>query len=83
MDIRTKEAIRYLGFGKHPVDEQTLQMIQECFCELENVAEKKAIYEVYELCIHDDHIQIEQLQSDMVIVKDVIQEYFQNQQKIS
>ena len=27
MDARTKEAIRYLGYGRHAVDEQTLALI--------------------------------------------------------
>ena len=58
MDLRTREAIRYLGFGKHQVDIQTLQLIQESFEELEQLAEKKAVYEVYELLMKNESVQI-------------------------
>lgn len=54
MDIRTKEAIRYLGYGRNAVDEKTLQMIRESFCELEKLAEAKFIYRILELSILDD-----------------------------
>lgn len=54
MDIRTKEAIRYLGYGKNAVDEKTLQMIRESFEELEELAETKFIYRNFELFVSDD-----------------------------
>ena len=31
MDIRTKEAVRYLGYGRHAIDEQTLEFVQDSF----------------------------------------------------
>ena len=34
-DARTKEAIRYLGYGRHAVDEQTLALIDVSFGELD------------------------------------------------
>ena len=43
MDTRTKEAIRYLGYGKCAVDEKTLAMIQESFRELEEIARVKLV----------------------------------------
>ena len=49
MDTRTKEAIRYLGYGKCAVDEKTLAMIQESFQELEEIARVKLIYRIFEL----------------------------------
>lgn len=54
MDIRTKEAIRYLGYGRCAVDEQTLQLIQESFEELGQIAKEKCIYRIFELSFADD-----------------------------
>lgn len=54
MDIRTKEAIRYLGYGRNAVDENTLVMIRESFEELQFLAEKKFVYRIFELSILDD-----------------------------
>ena len=34
MDARTKEAIRYLGYGRHAVDDHTLKLVESCFEEL-------------------------------------------------
>ena len=31
MDTRTKEAVRYLGYGNHAVDGQTLELIRDSF----------------------------------------------------
>lgn len=31
MDARTKEAIRYLGYGRHAVDDHTLKLVESCF----------------------------------------------------
>ncbi len=59
MDIRTKEAVRYLGYGKHAVDDRVLQLIQESFKELEQLAEPKCIYRIFELSVTDtDKIKI-------------------------
>lgn len=49
MDIRTREAIRYLGYGRHAIDERTLLLIQECFQELERIAEMRFIHRIFEL----------------------------------
>ena len=40
MDLRTREAIRYLGYGKNKVDEKTFDLIKESFQELEMIADK-------------------------------------------
>lgn len=55
MDIRTKEAVRYLGYGKNAVDDKTLQEIQDSFRELERVADKKSIYRIFELSLKDEN----------------------------
>lgn len=49
MDTRTKEAVRYLGYGKNAIDERTLYLIQESFQELEQMADVKFIYRIFEL----------------------------------
>lgn len=57
-DLRTKEAVRYLGYGKHAVDEETLALIDDSFRELDSYARAKSIYRIFE-CIHkDDRIVI-------------------------
>ena len=38
MDKRTLEAVRYLGYGKHAVDDQTLALIRDSFEDLEPVS---------------------------------------------
>lgn len=52
MDMRTKEAIRYLGYGKNAVDERTLSLISDSFNELEQVVVEKSIYRIFDLQIH-------------------------------
>ena len=49
MDKRTKEALRYLGYGKNEVDEKILFMIRESFGELQEIATPKYVYQIYEL----------------------------------
>lgn len=49
MDMRTKEAVRYLGYGNCAVDDKTLQMIEASFKGLESIAEKKSIYRIFEV----------------------------------
>ena len=38
MDARTKETIRYLGYGRHAVDDHTLKLVESCFEELSQAA---------------------------------------------
>ncbi|MDY4195373.1 MAG: vitamin B12 dependent-methionine synthase activation domain-containing protein [Bariatricus sp.] len=58
-DLRTKEAIRYLGYGKHAVDEGTLGLISDSFRDLEACAAAKSIYRIFE-CEHtgENELQI-------------------------
>ena len=46
MDRMTKEAIRYLGYGRNAVDEQTLAFDQRLFCESE-ICSKSQIHLPY------------------------------------
>lgn len=49
MDHMTKEAIRYLGYGKHAVDEKTLALVLGSFGDLENAAGRKSVYRIFDL----------------------------------
>lgn len=46
MDARVREAVRYLGYGGHAVDEQTLALIEDSFTELEEAVGKRIIYRI-------------------------------------
>lgn len=48
MEKSVKEAIRYLGFGRNAVDEQTLAMISDSFRELKQTASPKSIYRIFD-----------------------------------
>lgn len=62
MNIRTKEAVRYLGYGRHAIDERTLQMIQDSFVELEKIVDLRFVYRIFEIAIqNEDQISIGQL----------------------
>ena len=41
MDNRTKEAIRYLGYGRQEADEQTLGLVADAFRELNEMGKPK------------------------------------------
>lgn len=59
MDTRTKEAVRYLGYGKTAVDEKTYALIQKCFEELEIISEPKCVYRIFELSLpNENELQI-------------------------
>lgn len=49
MDARIKEAVRYLGYGNHAVDEQTLALVEDSFDELDRAAERRIIYRIFDL----------------------------------
>ncbi len=49
MEHLKKEAIRYLGYGKHAVDEETLRLIAESFDDLQRTAQRKSIYRIFAL----------------------------------
>ena len=47
MDARTKEAIRYLGYGRHAVDDHTLKLVESCFEELSQEACGRIVYRIF------------------------------------
>lgn len=52
-----KEAVRYLGYGKNAVDEQTSALIDRAFQELESAAIPKFIYRIFDLkCVEEERI---------------------------
>ena len=54
MDTRTKEAVRYLGYGNHAVDGQTLELIRDSFEELDRVADKRIIYRIFDVNVTEN-----------------------------
>lgn len=59
MDIRTKEAVRYLGYGNRAIDEQTEELIRDSFKELEQVSRAKFIYRIFEISeLNSDELMI-------------------------
>lgn len=54
MDRRTREAVRYLGYKNHAVDDHTLTLIQSSFQELDLVADKRIIYRFFDLDTNDE-----------------------------
>lgn len=62
MDARTKEAVRYLGYGNHAVDDSTLALVASSFEELERTAGKRIIYRIFDVSFKDsDHVEIGKL----------------------
>lgn len=62
MDARTKEAVRYLGYGNHAVDDSTLGLVASSFEELERTAGKRIIYRIFDVSFKDsDHLEIGKL----------------------
>ena len=53
MDTRIREAIRYLGYGRQAIDEPTLKLIHESIQELDEIAEVKFVYRIFELSFLD------------------------------
>ena len=51
MDIRTREAVRYLGYGNHAIDELTLELIRESFEELDQYSSERFVYRIFEISI--------------------------------
>ncbi len=49
MDLLTKEAVRYLGYGKNAVDDQTLRLIADSFGKLQSVMSRKSVYRIFDL----------------------------------
>lgn len=58
MDARVREAVRYLGYGGHAVDEQTLALIEDSFTELEEAAKKRIIYRIFDVSREEGRLLI-------------------------
>ena len=54
MDARVKEAIRYLGYGRQEADAKTLELIADCFSELDKIVDKRIIYRIFDLQISEN-----------------------------
>ncbi len=62
MEDREKEAIRYLGYGRHAVDDQTLALIRDAFKELDETARQRIVYRIFDLrLLGDDCIMMADL----------------------
>lgn len=62
MDTRTKEAIRYLGYGSHAVDDHTLALVESSFAELDQIAGQRIIYRIFDVSFKEkDRLQIGKL----------------------
>lgn len=80
MDIRTKEAVRHLGYGTCAADEKTMQMISESFKELDLIADKKSIYRIFSVSFMEENtlllgnleIHSEKLQKNLKDCKEVV-----------
>lgn len=49
MNLLTREAVRYLGYGKNAVDDQTLRLIADSFGRLQSVMSRKSVYRIFDL----------------------------------
>ncbi|MCR5517377.1 MAG: Vitamin B12 dependent methionine synthase activation subunit [Lachnospiraceae bacterium] len=53
MNIRKSEVIRYLGYGRNPVDNKTSDMIDECLNLIDDIADYKCIYKRYSIAVRN------------------------------
>lgn len=58
MEQLIKEAVRYLGYGRNAVDDQTLALIAESFRNLQSVSGRKSVYRIFALEQEDrEHVR--------------------------
>ena len=48
-DTMTKEAVRYLGFGRREADEATLRLVTAAFSQLERAASPRIVWRAFDL----------------------------------
>ena len=53
MNREIREAIRYLGYGRHAIDEQTLALVECSMEELKAKVRERFIYRIFELSQKD------------------------------
>ena len=54
MQTDRKEALRYLGLGKHEPDPETERLLEECIREAERAAEFRHLVREYPLSVEED-----------------------------
>lgn len=75
MDTRTREAIRYLGYGSHAVDDHIYNLIRSSFEELEQVVDKRIVYRIFDVSYKENgHLNIGQLDIDSKNLKKNLRE---------
>ena len=63
MDTRVREAVRYLGYGRHAVDDTIMTLIESSFAELDKIVQYRIIYRIFELEVPDsDNVKIGELE---------------------
>ncbi len=55
MEDREEEAIRYLGYGTHAVDDQTLALIRDAYKELDEAVRPRIVYRIFDLRLLGDN----------------------------
>jgi len=59
MEDRMREAVRYLGYGRHAVDDKTMALIRDSFVELDRTARCRIVYRIFGLEVSEDgHVNI-------------------------
>ena len=58
MNRKIREAIRYLGYGTHAIDEQTLALVERSMEELSAGVRERFIYRIFELSQDGETLQI-------------------------
>ncbi len=62
MDTRTKEAVRYLGYGRHAVDDHTLALVESSFQGTGTpTSAQRIIYRIFDFFQNDGCLQIGQM----------------------
>ena len=63
MEQRVRETLRYLGYGKHSVDESTLHLISESFEKLDTMKRERFVYRFFEVeQVEENILQIDSIQ---------------------
>lgn len=59
MNHREKEAIRYLGYGRNAVDDNSLDLVSDVFRELEPMIEKRIVCRIFDCSLEEDYVLVE------------------------